>query len=153
MRKKSTVTSIQKNSTFPQQRSTVAAAIASDDLSGCECFSGECFSGECFSGKSAPSELLPCGAPGEETLFESDPPWVDTRTVVQGVGSEGKEYSDLKKRLYSIPTRKKQKRQRLYRDSQTRQYWLGLTVSMTHLFERLEVLKPLPVDTAESLLA
>lgn len=78
------------------------------------------------------------------------PPWEAIRTVVQG--QEDSDYSGLKQRLKCIPIRSRHRRQKLYQDATTRQYWLGVIVSISHQFERCEVLKPLPVDTAESLL-
>ena len=67
-------------------------------------------------------------------------------------GQLSAEYLALKERLEIIPIASKHRRQKLYQDVKTHQYWLGVIVSHSNRFDRTEVLKPLPSDTAESLM-
>ena len=87
--------------------------------------------------------------PGSDSRATGSPPWVQTRTVCQGEPT--RLFSQLKSRLSLIVPVSRHARQRLYKDQQTGQHWLSLIVAIRRFDERLEILKPVSSDVAESL--
>jgi len=77
---------------------------------------------------------------------DNEHPWSSPRTVFEE--KESHQYRQLQGRLTQIPSRSKQKRQKIFVDLWTGQHWLSLAQSGP---DGNGILKPINVDTALSI--